>query len=283
MSEAAHAAPEPPEHGRPNPIRLTVMRVWAIAANTFREAIRNRVLAVLLVFALGLMVFSLVLGQLSLHEEVRIIKDLGLAGVSIVGLVIALFLGVNLLSKELDKKTVYAIIPKPLHRWEFLLGKYVGLAVTMTALIAVMSAMLGGFVLTQGGHHGTVLLRAEILVLLELLLVVALAIFFSSFSSPYLSAMFTAALWIIGRNSAELEAFAGSKKLEGNPVSSILHGVVAVFPDFRMFYISGSTLGDIHGAFVSWGYVAEAAGYCLAYTVVALLLAFVIFSRRDLT
>lgn len=263
--------------------RLSLVRVWAIAANTFREAIRNRVLAVLLMFALGLMLFSLVLGQLSLHEEVRIIKDLGLAGVSIVGLVIALFLGVNLLSKELDKKTVYAIIPKPLHRWEFLLGKYVGLAVTMTLLVVLMSAMLGAFVLTQGGHHGTVLLRAELLVLMELLLIVALAIFFSSFSSPYLSAMFTAALWIIGRNSAELEAFASSKRLSGGALSTILHGVVSVFPDFHMFYVSGSSLGDIHGAFVSWGYVAGAAGYCATYTLAALLLAFVIFSRRDLT
>ena len=97
-------------------------RVWAIALNTFREAMRNRVLVVLALFAVGLMAFSIVLGELSLHEEVRVMKDIGLAGISLVGIVIALFVGVNLLSKELDRKTVYFVIPKPLHRWEFLVG-----------------------------------------------------------------------------------------------------------------------------------------------------------------
>ena len=106
-------------------------RIWAIALNTFREAVRNRVLYVLVMFAVGLMAFSIVLGELSLHEEVRVMKDVGLAGLSLVSVVIALFLGVNLLSKELDKKTVYFVIPKPLHRWEFLVGKYVGLVVTL--------------------------------------------------------------------------------------------------------------------------------------------------------
>ncbi|MEM7496349.1 MAG: ABC transporter permease subunit, partial [Myxococcota bacterium] len=142
-------------------------RMWAIALNTFREAVRNRVLMVLALFAVGLMAFSLVLGELSMHEEVRVIKDLGLAGISIVGVIIALFLGVNLLSKELDRKTVYFVIPKPLHRWEFLLGKYIGLAVTLSLLVATMSVILAAFVAAQGGHHGISMVRAEVLVLFE--------------------------------------------------------------------------------------------------------------------
>ena len=116
-------------------------RIWAIALNTFREAVRNKVLAILVLFAVALMAFSLVLGQLSLHEEVRIIKDLGLAGISLFGVVIALFLGVNLLSKELDRKTVYAIIPKPLHRWEFLLGKYLGLLTILVAQVVALGVI----------------------------------------------------------------------------------------------------------------------------------------------
>ncbi|MCA9699612.1 MAG: ABC transporter permease, partial [Myxococcales bacterium] len=162
-------------------------RIWAIALNTFREAVRNKVLAILVLFAVALMAFSLVLGQLSLHEEVRIIKDLGLAGISLFGVVIALFLGVNLLSKELDRKTVYAIIPKPLHRWEFLLGKYLGLVVTMTALVVLMSLVLAAFLAVQGGGHGVTMVRAEVLIWLELLLLMAVAMLFSSFSSPWLS------------------------------------------------------------------------------------------------
>lgn len=261
-------------------------RVWAIALNTFREAVRNKVLAILVMFAVALMAFSLVLGQLSLHEEVRIIKDLGLAGISIFGVVIALFLGVNLLSKELDRKTVYAIIPKPLHRYEFLLGKYLGLVVTMTALVVLMSMVLAGFLAIQGGRHGVVMIRAELLIWLELLLLMAVAMLFSSFSSPWLSAMFAASLWVIGRNSAELEALA-SGKLDGSAGGTLLGGLLEVLPDFRMFFVSGAnfdeTVVSVHESFVSWGYVGSAAAYAGAYGGACLILAILLFGRRDFT
>ncbi len=265
-------------------VTASFARMWAIALNTFREAVRNRVLAILLLFALALMGFSLVLGQLSLHEEVRIIKDLGLAGISIFGVIIALFLGVNLLSKELDRKTVYAIIPKPLHRWEFLLGKYLGLVVTITALIGLMSVVLAGFLWMQGGNHGVIMLRAELLILLELLLLMAVAMLFSSFSSPWLSAMFTAGLWVVGRNTAELEAFAGGK-LDGTLGGQLLGAILELLPDFRMFFVSGAnfegTQVSVHESFVSWAYVGSAAAYALAYGGLCLVIAVLSFSRRD--
>jgi ABC-type transport system involved in multi-copper enzyme maturation permease subunit len=261
-------------------------RTWAVGLVTVREALRNRVLAVLVVFAVGLMAFSLVLGELSLHEEVRVIKDLGLAGISAVSVTIALFLGVNLLSKELERKTVYFVIPKPLHRWEFLLGKYVGLIATLTLLVALMSIVLAGFVAMRGGHHGTAMVRAELLIVGELLLLVAVAMLFSSFSSPYLSAMFTGALWVIGRNSAELRAFAGGK-LEGTPLGLVLETAARTLPDFHLFYVSGGSLGDeivtVHEGFVGWGYVAESLTYGAAYSASCLLVAMALFARRDLT
>ncbi len=261
-------------------------RVWAIALNTFREATRNRVLYVLVLFAVGLMGFSIILGELSLHEDVRVIKDIGLAGISIVGLAIALFLGVNLLSKELDRKTVFFVIPKPLHRHEFLLGKYVGMAVTLTVLVVMMAVTLAGVLATQGASHDVALLRAESLVLLELWLVLAVAMLFSSFSSPYLSAMFTAALWVVGRNSTELRAFA-TGKLADTPLGTVLSSAAAVLPDFHVFFVSGGTLGEtpvsIHGGFIGWGYVGEAALYAGAYGAVCLVIATVLFARRDLT
>lgn len=267
-------------------VRGSVGRMFAIALNTFREAVRNKVLAVLVLFAVGLMGFSLVLGKLSLHEEVRIIKDLGLAGVSIFGVLIALFLGVNLLSKELERKTVYTVISKPLHRWEFLLGKYLGLAGTVTALVALMSVVLAGFVLVQGGRHGVLMLRAEVLIALELLLLTAVALLFSSFSSPWLSAMFAGALWVIGRNSGELEAFASSK-LAGTAGESVLRAVLVAIPDFRLFYVSGANFDEaavsVHGSFVTWGYVLSTAGYAAAYGGLCLAIAVLAFARRDFT
>lgn len=270
----------------PRAIRGSFARIWAVALNTFREAIRNRVLYVLVFFAVGLMGFSAVLGQLSMHEEVRVIKDLGLAGISVFGTVIALFLGVNLLSKELDRKTVYFVVPKPLFRWEFLLGKYAGLVLTLALLLVAMSAVLAGFVIAQGGHHGPAMMRAEVLVLLELMLLVAVALLFSAFSSPYLSAMFTAGLWVIGRNMAEMRLFA-TKKLDGAPVGTVLEVVAGVLPDFQLFYISGANLAgtddivSIHESFVSWAYVGNAAAYAIVYSSCLLLVASGLFSRRD--
>jgi ABC-type transport system involved in multi-copper enzyme maturation permease subunit len=237
-------------------------------------------------FAVALMAFSLVLGQLSLHEEVRIIKDLGLAATSIFGVVIALFLGVNLLSKELDRKTVYAIIPKPLHRWEFLLGKYFGLALTIAALVGLMSVILAGFLTAQGGSHGVIMVRAELLILFELLLLIAVALLFASFSSPWLSAMFAAGLWVVGRNTAELEAFSAAK-LEGSLAGDVMTLVLELVPDFRMFYVSGANYEgaqiSVHESFVSWGYVASAGAYAAAYAATCLLIAVLLFSRRDFT
>jgi ABC-type transport system involved in multi-copper enzyme maturation permease subunit len=267
-------------------LTLSLGRIWAIALNTAREAVRNKVLAILVMFAIALMAFSLVLGQLSLHEEVRIIKDLGLAATSIFGVVIALFLGVNLLSKELDRKTVYAIIPKPLHRWEFLLGKYFGLALTIAALVILMSVILAAFLTAQGGSHGVIMVRAELLILLELLLLIAVALVFASFSSPWLSAMFAAGLWVVGRNTAELEAFT-SAKLEGTLAGDVMGLVLELVPDFRMFYVSGANYEgaqiSVHESFVSWGYVASAGAYAAAYGGTCLLIAVLLFGRRDFT
>lgn len=269
-----------------SPLGRSLARIWAVALNTFREAMRNRVLAVLVLFAVGLMAFSLVLGELSLHEEVRVIKDIGLAGISFVGILISLFLGVNLLSKELDRKTVFFVIPKPLHRWEFLLGKFTGMAVTLGLLTGLMAVVLAGFVVSNGGTHGIAMLRAEILILLELLLLTTVAMLFSAFSSPYLSAMFTGSLWIIGRNTPELSAFAGGK-LKDTPLGAVLEGIAAAVPDFHLFYISGGNLEgnvvSIHEGFVSWSYVAQAAGYATLYGAACLLLATALFARRDFT
>lgn len=262
-------------------------RIWAIALNTLREALRNRVLAVLVVFAIGLMAFSVVLGELSLNEEVRVMKDLGLAGTSVVGTVIALFLGVNLLSKELDRKTVYFVIPKPLQRWEFLVGKFFGIAGTTTLLVTLMSIILAAFVVVQGGQHGWTMVRAEVLIALELVLLCAVALFFSAFSSPYLSAMFTGCLWVIGRNTVELASLA--EKFEGTPLAWLLEGIARAVPDFHLFYVSGATLEtggttvSVHETFVSWIYVGQAALYAAGYAGLCLIAATMLFARRDFT
>src|SRR5690606_7841336 len=121
------------------------------------------------------------------------------------------------------------VIPKPLHRWEFLVGKFAGIVGTLTLIVALMSVILATFVALEGGRHGITMVRAEVLIWLELVLLSAVALLFSAFSSPYLSAMFTGCLWIIGRNTLELRAFA--QKFEGTPLATLLQTIARVVPD----------------------------------------------------
>jgi ABC-type transport system involved in multi-copper enzyme maturation permease subunit len=259
-------------------------RISAIARTTLLEAVRNRVFGVLVLFACGMIGFSTVLGALSLHEEVRIVKDLGLAATSLFGVLISLFLGVNLLAKELDKKTVYAILSKPIERWEFLIGKYLGLVATIAMLVFAMSIIMAILIQLEGGEHGIALMRAELLVFFELMLLIALALLFSSFSSPYLSAMFAGAIWLIGRNLSQLRALAESK-IGDETLRATCLGMLRGVPDFELFYVSGANLDgeivSIHDSFVAWSYVVESALYALSASALYLVIAVALFRRRD--
>lgn len=261
-------------------------RIFAIALNTFREAIRNRVLVILLLFAVALIAFSTVLGALSLHEDIRIVKDIGLSGIDGFCMIISLFLGVNLLGKELDRKTVYSMLSKPIRRSEFLLGKYLGLLATMTLLLSVMSSVLAVVLYFKGGAHDVLLLRAECLIFFEVALLVAVSMLFSAFSTPYLSAMFSGALWVIGRNMAELSAFAQHRNTSQS-TKTVLEFFLSFLPDFHLFYVSGASLDDrivsIHQEFIGWTYVLWSGAYALGYGLVCLLIAAELFRRRDFT
>ena len=260
-----------------------VFRIAALGVNTFREAVRNRVLYSLLLFALALMLSALVLGKLSLHEEGRITRDVGLGGISLFGVLIAIFVGVNLVYKELDKKTVFSLVCKPIHRYELILGKFVGMVLTLAVQIAIMAAVL---VAVLGVQHLPVepgLYRAIVLCFLESVVVASLAILFSSFSSPFLSGAFTLGLFFVGRSLPELREV--TSKLDLGTGGRVLNTFLYVVPDLRLFYVSGSLIDgrwiSIHGDFIAWSYVASTLVYAVGYAAVALVLASVFFSRRD--
>jgi ABC-type transport system involved in multi-copper enzyme maturation permease subunit len=265
-------------------------RINAIALNTFREAIRNKILYALLFFALLLILSALAFAQLSLHEEARVTRDIGLGGIELFGALIAIFVGVNLVYKELDKKTVFALIPKPLHRWEFILGKFGGMVLTLGILMFIMALSLFGVlgVLALSDAPGALdgagaMVRAVVLLYGEVVVVTAVAVMFSSFSTPFLSGMLTFGLWIIGHFTPELRELAG--KLGGDAGRIILLGLLRIIPDLHLFYVSGSLMGgrhvSIHGDYVDWSYVAAASGYGLFYAGCALALAMLLFARRD--
>ena len=252
------------------------MKVWAIALTTFREAVRDKILYALLILALVMIAGSALVADLTIGEWDKIIKDLGLAAIDLFGLAIAIFVGIGLVYKEIERKTIYTIASKPVARWQFLLGKYLGLAATLGAEVLIMGAALVLQVkLMQAGAAGP-LVPAIWLVFVELLVVTSIAILFSCFTTPLLSAMFTIGLTVIARLSAELKTLANAGDNEGfQQFAAVMYRVL---PDLATFDIRTAAA---YGRPVDWEYVGYATGYGAVWIVLLLALATVVFQYRD--
>jgi ABC-type transport system involved in multi-copper enzyme maturation permease subunit len=253
----------------------------AIGRNTFREAIRDKVLYALLFFAIMIIFSALLLGQLSIHEEERLVRDIGLGGISLFSVLIAVFVGSSLVYKELDKKTVFTIIPKPLHRHEFILGKYVGMTLVLVIQLAIMSMVLALVMVFKGWGVDVALAKALLLLTVEVLVVTAVALLFSSFSTPLPSAFFTLGVFVLGRSTPDIRALATKFGEAGAP----LRAVAALVPDLHLYYASGSLVGaervTVHEQYVDWSYVGTASLYGIGYAALLLLGAALLFRRRD--
>ena len=260
-------------------------RILVIAKNTFRENVRDKVLYNLILFAFIIIFSSLLIGQLSLGNGVKIILDLGLASISIFGMVIAVFLGIGLVYKELDKRTIYALLAKPIRRHEFILGKYLGLLYTLFINVAVMTAGLELALLYHGETGWSVflhLLPAVFLIFLSLSLVTALALLFSTFSTPALSALFTFFLWVVGHFGRDLLQFGEISKSVS--VQWICTGIYYVIPNLSIFKIMGSRHIIESLSFsqpIDPSVFASAFLYCVLYSAAILSLSIAIFLRRD--
>jgi Cu-processing system permease protein len=259
-------------------------QVIAIAVNTFKETIRDKVLYGILFFAVMFILFTLVLGELSLYEEKRVIADLGLSGISLMSLLIAVVLGVGMLYKEIDRKTLYPILSKPVTRWQFVLGKYLGINLTLLVQIVLMAAVFAVVLTIKGGAMSVPFALTLYLIFVEILVITSVAMLFSSFSTPFVSGILTLGVFIVGRNVDMLQTFIRSGKV--GPIGPVLSAVPYVFPSLYLFYPSGRAVGEqwvsVHQSFVQTEYLVRATGYGLLYAAFCLLLAMVIFSRRDL-
>ncbi len=254
--------------------------VWAVAANTFREAVRDRVLYNLVFFALLMMGAAILVGQISIGIEQSVIISLGLTAISVIGIFIAVFIGVGLVSKEMDKRTLYALLAKPVKRWEFLLGKYGGLVMTLavnTAAMAVGLYMALWAVKHPLEHHDWYLLVAVYLIWLKLALVVALAMLFSCFTSPFLAILFTVGLYIAGVFAGDLRTM---QVVDLAPSTlKLLKGISYLLPNFENFNVMGAVA---HARGVPATLVWQDTSYAMLYAAVILLAASMVFSRRNL-
>nr|HEX4314193.1 ABC transporter permease [Kofleriaceae bacterium] len=259
-----------------------VGRIWAIALNTFREAARIRVLYGVLVVVVAANVLAAVLGQLSIHEDVRLAQDIGLAGISIMGSLTAIVLGVMLLYAEIQRRTIHAIVSKPIARWEFVVGKYVGMALVLSVLVGLFAIAMALMLTVDGDGVTMAVVKALVLAWLEVLVVAAIAIFFSSFSTPFLSGIFALAMWTLGRLTPDIEA---ATHAASPSIGIVARVALEIVPDLNLFAVSGhevsGELVSVHDMFVSWGYVAEAAAHGIGWIVALVALACVLFERRD--
>ena len=253
-------------------------RVAAIARNTFREAVRDRVLYNLVLFVLILTGGAVFLGGLSAAQETKIIVDMGLSAMLLFGVFIAIFVGVGLVYKEIERRTIYAIFAKPVGRGEFLLGKYLGLCLTLAVNVAVMGAGVSLALLYVRGGWDPLVLRiwpAVALVYVELSILVAVAILFSSFSSPALSALLTFAVFVIGHFSEGLKGLAATA---GGAARALFGALYYQLPNLSNYaYITAATHGRTPAAADFFGGVA----YGLAYVAVLLAASALVFQRRN--
>jgi len=254
-------------------------RLGYIAFNTFREAVRDRVLYNLIFFALLLVGSALLFGQISIGIERIVQINLGLTAINIFGVVIAIFIGIGLVSKEIDKRTLYTVLARPVRRWEFIVGKFLGLVSTLVVntffmTIGFFAALF--YLVHQFQASDGYLLAALYFIVLQFVIVTALALLFSSFSSPLLSAVFAFAIFIIGTFAEDLRAFAA---MAHGAERYLAIGMAYLVPNFAALNVIASVA---HDQPVAGNLIVYNTAYALLYAMAAIAAGALIFEHRNL-
>ena len=251
-------------------------QLFAIAVNTFKETIRDRVLAVIVVFALLMIAAGLWLGSISLGEQGRMMKDFGLVAVTGFGLIVAVFVAAGLVHKEVEKRTVYVLFSKPVSRVAFISGKFVGLCATMAVVLAGMGLFLFALVWMVDGRPSGMVLLAVLMVYVQLLVIIAVTIFFSTLGSAILASVLGICVFVAGQLSQNVLALT---RLGKNPLTEALSWVIyVIIPNFAAVDVKAGVVGE---QTLAWGQVGVWTAYLLAYVVVVLALATLVFRRKE--
>ena len=255
-------------------------RVGVVALNTFREAVRDRVLYNLVFFALLMIAAAILVGQISIGIEQSVIVSLGLSAISLIGLLISVFIGVGLVSKEMDKRTLYALLAKPVRRWEFLLGKFGGLLLTLAVNTAAMA--LGLFLAMLYVKHtlersDSAVLVAVYFIWLKLSLIVGLSLLFSCFTTPLLAILFTTGLYIVGLYVQELRDLPA--QVLSPAMAAFTKWLSYLLPNFENFNVMAMAA---HGRAIPGSLILQNTLYAAIYCVIVLTAAAAVFSRRNL-
>jgi len=252
------------------------MKIKAIALNTFKEAIRDRILYLLLFFAAVCIIFSRLLALLTVGDRVKIIIDVGLASLSLFGVLMAILMGTGLVYKEIDKKTIYTLLSKPIHRYQFLLGKFLGLVLTLFIMLFLMSIIFLAVVFLHTFKVEWSIFITIFFIFIELCLITAVAILFSCFSTPILSSIFSLSFYLIGHFSWGLETLI--EKIRPG-IGKIMAQIFYIFlPNLENFNFKTEI---VHHLPIPSNIFLLSTLYGIAYTIFILLLAMLVFRKRD--
>ena len=254
----------------------SLLRIYALATNTFREAIRNKLLYALLGFGILMIGSGVLVSSLSYVEVDEILQDVGMGAIRFFSSGIAIFVGIGLIHNEVERRTIFTILSKPVSRSEFLIGKWAGLTFTVWLQLALMGLAFAIVSMLAGAPLGLDHALAVIMIGFELMVLVAVATLFSSFTTPILAALFTVGIWTIGHVSRDLYALGQQSDVAS--VTRMSEFIFALVPDFEVF---NKTLEAVHGLPVEASEVGLALVYALGYTTCTLILGSIIFSRRD--
>jgi ABC-type transport system involved in multi-copper enzyme maturation permease subunit len=255
---------------------MTLTRIWTIAFNTWREALRNKLLYTLLFFGIALIGTGVLVSTLSYVEGERIVQDVGLAAVRLMSVGIAVFVGVGLIHGEVERRTIYTILSKPVARAEFLLGKYLGLVITTWLMLVVMGLAFACVSLGYGAPIDAGHLAAFALIGMELVVMVAVATLFSSFTTPMLASLFTVGIYLVGHLTRDLRQIGERADIEA--LAPIANGLFWLLPDLESFNL---TIEAVHHLPIPPSAVGWPVVYGLGYAVLVLFCASFIFARRD--
>ena len=254
-----------------------MMVVWTLALNTFREAVRDRVLHSIFFFAVVTVCASLLLKDVTLGDQDKIVRSIAEGGIDVFASLIAMFLGISIIWKELEKKTVFTILSKPMPRWQFVLGKYLGLNLTIWVEIALLSSMYVVLMLFQQDVPSMIFFVSMALLVMELMLLTAWATLFSTYSAPTTASAFTISIFTIGHLADDLWLL-GSKS-DSVLLEQIVHIIYWVVPNFEVLSIRELS---VHEREIPWLQVGSAMGYGIVYSAVVLMVAVVLFNRKDI-
>jgi len=252
------------------------MKIRAIALHTLKEAIRDRILYLILFFAVICIGFSRLLALLTIGDRVKIIKDVGLSSLSLFGALMAILIGTGLVYKEIDKKTIYTLLSKPIHRYQFLLGKFFGLILTLFIMLLLMSIIFLALIFFHTFTIEWQLLIAILYIFLELCLITAVALLFSCFSTPILSSIFSLAFYLIGHTAWGLETLI--VKIKSGFGKALAQGLYHFLPDLENFNFRTEV---VHNLPIPASIFFYSTLYGLFYTLFVLTIAQLVFRKRD--